>query len=102
MCRRDKQAISPGRVRLYAAPKVNQAARANSADHKCAPGFTWLLGQLFLRNTKTFWGQDVMKGSRKKLKILISSRHGSRVWHYCEYFERQFENAFFQVESAQT
>ena len=62
----------------------------------------WLLGQLFLRNTKTFWGQDVMKGSRKKLKILISSRHGSWVWHYCEYFERQFENAFFQVESAQT
>ena len=43
-----------------------------------------------------------MKGSRKKLKILISSRHGSGVWHYCEYLERQFENAFFQVESAQT
>ena len=39
---------------------------------------------------------------KKKLKILISSRHGSWVCHYCEYFERQFENAFFQVESAQT
>ena len=89
-----------------AAPKTNQAEYANLAKivkwKWMMTTLAWLLGQLFLRNTKTFWGQDVMKGSRKKLKILISSRHGSWVWHYCEYFERQFENAFFQVESAQT
>ena len=49
-----------------------------------------------------FWGQDAMKGSRKKLKILISYRHGSWVWHCYSYFERQLKDTLFQLNSDQT
>ena len=63
-----------------------------------------LLAQLasVFDETKKFWGQDAIKGSRKKLKIFISSWHGSRVWHCYGYLERQFKNAYFQPDSDQT
>ena len=62
----------------------------------------WELASSVFHETTKFWGQDAMKGSRKKFKILFCASAGSRVWTCYWYYERQLKNTLFQLEFDQT
>ena len=65
-----EQAKCQGVALEIAAPKVNQAADANSADQSSSE---W-------QRTR-FGGQDAIKGSRKNFKILIVSKNANDLRH---------------------
>ena len=64
-------------------------------------GYSWRVGNFdetkLLTKAVIFWDQDVVKGSRKKMKILIVSNNANQFRHHLNHFYAQVKTLYLDI-----